>query len=258
MKRVVLAWAMVFVACSAPAAVRADNYTGTWSVSPSSKSGEVQLEVRYVRTGTFGSEQWDESHDAPLSELHGLSSADLNSNGQPKHFDIAEDAGTFRATGTFASGTGAGTWTFVPSTTFADSLRKRGIDAPNEKQQFQLAMSGFKLSTLDSLLNGGFERPSVGDLVEMGEHGVTDSYIAAMKNVPLSPKRVSDLIRMRDHGVSSEYVQRLNQMGYHPDAGDLVRLVDHGVSTSFIERMRSHGYTHLSVEDLIRLRDHGF
>jgi archaellum component FlaD/FlaE len=63
---------------------------------------------------------------------------------------------------------------------------------------------------------------------------------------------------MMDHGVSREYLMGLRRLGYHPSVDDLVRLADHGVSVAFIERMRGHGYTRLSVDDLIRLRDHGF
>lgn len=50
----------------------------------------------------------------------------------------------------------------------------------------------------------------------------------------------------------------LQHLGYMPSAEELVRLVDHGVTVSFIQRLRSHGYTHLTADDLIRLRDHGF
>ena len=257
MKRVVLAWAMVFAACSAPAAVRADNYTGTWSVSPASKSGEVQLEVRYVRTSGSGTEEWDESHGVPLSDLRGLSGADLNSNGQAKSFSIVQDAGTFHATGTFASGSGGGTWTFVPSSTFSEGLRKRGIGAPDEKQQFQLAMAGFKLSTLDSLLSSGFERPSIGDLVAMGEHGVNDQYILAMKNVPLKPKSVSELIRMRDHGVGTEFAAEMLRRAPQLTAEDLIELRDHGVSTQYMKALADNGYGNVAPSQAERMRDHG-
>lgn len=286
MKRLVLACAALLIASLMPVGARAESFTGTWRISPSAKSGDVQLDLRYARNGSFGSEQWEESDDTPLSDLRGLSAADLGSNNQTKSFAVTDDAGEFRATGTFAGGSGAGTWTFVPSTTFAAELRRRGVVAPSDKQQFQLAMSRFKLATLDSLLSRGYERPSIDDLVAMGQHGVTSDYIGAMQSMR-SVKTVSELIRMRDHGVSpkfvralaaagygnvtsddavrlcdhgvsTKYLEGLRSLGYHPSVDDLVRLADHGVSIAFIERMRSHGYTHLSVDDLIRLRDHGF
>jgi hypothetical protein len=258
LKRVVFSCALLLVLSLMTAVARADSYSGTWSVGPSSKAGQVHLRLQYRRVDANGNEEWDESGDVALSKLQGLNSSDLRSNGERKNFSVVEDAGTFRAEGTFSGGQGGGPWTFVPSSTFGDELRRRGIAAPSEKEQFQLAMGRFKLSTLDALLRSGFDRPSVSDLVTMCEHGVSDDYVNAMKGLRFSHKSVSELIRLRDHGVSLGYIAGLQRLGYRPSPEDLIRLVDHGVSVSFIESMRIHGYTHLSVDELIRLRDHGF
>jgi hypothetical protein len=37
----------------------------------------------------------------------------------------------------------------------------------------------------------------------------------------------------------------------------LIRLRDHGVDPDYIRRLQSRGTEHLSVDDLIRRRDHG-
>lgn len=228
------------------AAARADTYTGTWSIQPSDKQGDVQLEMRWQRTDADGTHNWDESDDVPAPQIR---------NGA---FTITEDAGEFRAQGTFTGQNGAGTWTFVPNPQFGTQLQRRGVGAPNDFDTFRLAMARFKLSSLDALLAAGFARPSVDDLVRMGNHGVTDDYVAAMKGLDFQPKTVESLIRLRDHGVSTKYMHDLWNLGYHPSAEELVRLRDHGVTVAFIQRLRSHGYKNLSADDLIRLRDHGF
>lgn len=228
------------------AGARADQYSGTWKITPSSTPGRVHLEMRYSHVDSHGSDEWDESHDVPAPRV------------ENNAFTIQSDAGTFFAQGTFGGGSGSGTWTFSPSSSFRSELQRRGIDQPSAEEQFALAMSDFKLASLDSLLAAGFEKPSARDLVRMTEHGVSDDYIAAMKGLQFSPKTVDALIRLRDHGVTGQYMHDLQKLGYNPSADDLVRLVDHGVTVTFIERMREHGYTHLSADDLIRLRDHGF
>ncbi|HKU66328.1 MAG TPA: hypothetical protein VJP85_00985 [Candidatus Baltobacteraceae bacterium] len=228
------------------AGARADSYTGTWSITPSSTPGRVHIELRYRRDDWRGTQDWDESHDAPAPPV------------KNNAFIIESDAGSFLAQGTFSNGQGGGTWTFAPNPAFRSELRRRGVEAPSDEEQFALAMSDFKLSSLDTLLAAGFAKPSAHDLVRMGEHGITDDYIAAMKGLQFSPKTIDSLVRLRDHGVTPNYMHDLAQMGYNPSADELVRLVDHGVTANFIERMRSHGYTHLSADDLIRLRDHGF
>ena len=264
----------------------AEDYSGTWTLAHSSQAGSVQLGLRYQHTTAAGNQEWDESRTVAWSDLHGVTGADLDSSGVQKSFSIGRDAGTFQAQGSLSRGHGAGTWTFTPSAAFSDQLRRRGIGSASAPQQFELAMSGFQLSTLDHMLSAGFGRPSVGDLVAMVEHGVSDGYIAELRGLGLRPNNAQTLIRMRDHGVGSSFaaavmkalpgttvdtlialrdhgvgtsfIQAFANLGYHVSADDLIRLRDHGVSSSFIERMRSHGYTRLSVDDLIRLRDSGF
>lgn len=277
-----LAMAVLALMVAAPA--NAQSYNGTWAISPSDQAGSVQLELRYQHATPNGNDQWDESRTTPLSELRGLSVSDLGGHGQ-RIFDIVREAGSFQAEGFADGGHAAGTWTFSPNRGFSAQLERRGIGAPDEKQQFELAMADFKIGTLDALLAGGFERPSVGDLVSMIEHGVSDRYIQELRGLGLRPKSAASLIRMRDHGVGStfaqavmkalpgttvdelvalrdhgvgeHYITELAQMGYRASASDLIRLRDHGVSASYIQRLRDHGYTHLSVDDLIRLRDNG-
>ena len=267
------------------ARAQAASYSGTWSADGVS-NGTVHLRLDYRHADATGNEEWSESNDVPLSTLRGVNVSDFASSGEHKGFTIVRDAGSMHADGWFARGSGSGSWTFEPSGSFRNDLARRGAGTPSEEQQFQLAMSGFKIATLDMLLKSGFERPSVNDLVAMGEHGVNEAYIEAAKNIPLRPKSIGTLIRMRDHGVdakyaaqmlardpkltsddlielrdhgvSTEYVTGLERLGYHPTPGELVRLADHGVSVAFIQRMRSHGYSRLSADDLIRLRDHGF
>jgi hypothetical protein len=301
MQRIIFSCALLLVLSLMSTAARAEQFSGTWSITPSDKAGEVHLRMDYRHTDANGDEEWDQSSDVPLPRAG--------------TFSIVRDAGTFNAQGSFSGGRGGGTWTFVPNRGFAGELRKRGAGTPNDKQQFQLAMGGFKIATLDTLLQSGFQRPNVEDLVRLSEHGVSGDYVNAMKGLRFSPKTVAELIRLRDHGVSPayaadmlqrapqltaqdlielrdhgvsteymqalaqggygnvspsdaermmdhgvsrEYLAGLHRLGYHPTPGELVRLADHGVSVAFIQRMRRHGYSRLSVDDLIRLRDHGF
>ncbi len=264
----------------------AEDYSGTWTLEHSTEPGSVQLGLRYEKTTAGGNQEWDESRSVTWSELRGVTSADLDSNGVHKSFSVVRDAGTFQAEGSLSRGHGAGVWTFAPSSTFNDQLHRRAIGVATWQQQFELAMSGFQFSTLDQLLASGFQRPSAGDLVAMADHGVSDRYIQELRGLGLHPNSaqalirlrdhgvggsfaaavmkafpgttVDELVKLRDHGVGTAYMQTFATLGYRVTADDLIRLRDHGVSASFIERLRSHGYTKLTIDDLIRLRDSGF
>jgi len=97
---------------------------------------------------------------------------------------------------------------------------------------------------------------NIDDLVRARDHGVSSRYAAAMRR-DWGNASLNDLVSLVDHGVSETYMAQLSQMGYKPSVSDAIRLADHGVSAAYIERLRKHGYTHLSIEDLIRLRDSG-
>ncbi|HET9392756.1 MAG TPA: hypothetical protein VFO29_04410 [Candidatus Rubrimentiphilum sp.] len=269
----------------------AQQYTGTWSIERaySSRSGatpppdSLYLQLEYRVTTPTGNEQWSESRSVPIGDFRGITMDVLNARG-PRSFDIVRDAGTMHADGMFSDGHGAGTWTFVPSPSFGGQLQRRGIGAPNAEQQFQLAMAGFKFSTLDMLLADGFQRPSIADLVSMAQHGVSDDYIRSMRGLGLHPKSVQSLIRMRDHGVgptfaaailramptatiddlislrdhgvSEQFMTTLRQLGYNSSPTEAASMRDHGVSELYIQDLAKMGY-HPSASDLIRLRDHG-
>ena len=273
--------ALLLVLSLTPALARAETFAGTWSIEPSSRANQVQLGMQYRR----GDEEWSESHAVDLAQLQGLTAADLTSPGEQKSFAIVRDAGTFHADGRLSGGHGAGTWTFAPSSSFVDELHRRGVGTPSDKEQFELAMSDFKVSTLDVLLRNGYARPSVGQLIEMGMHGVTDDYIRAMGGVRIEPKTVTELIVMRDHGVTPDYAATMLHSSPQLSGNDLVRLRDHGVSSEYMaaltaarygnvqpreaESMMDHGVTpeyiaglaklgyHPSLDDLVRLADHG-
>lgn len=253
MKIVMALCTALLISSLQPALAAANQYTGTWNIEPAGKPGYVNLRMEYHAA----TETWEESNDVPRSQLAGVSAADFNSPGERKRFTIRRDAGEFQAEGWFAHGGAAGTWTFFPSESFRGELARRGIGAPDDRRQFQLAMSGFTISTLDALSAAGFERPSVSDLIRMFEHGVSKDYVAAMRAVPLHPKTVDELIRMRDHGVSAQFAADMLRSNPRLSGEDLVDLRDHGVSAGFMRALAQDGYGTVSAQDATRLRDHG-
>ncbi len=121
MKRMNFLCALLLVFSLLGAAARADTYAGTWSISPTSQSGDVQLHMEYHRSDANGDQTWSESDDFPISGFRGLSADDIRTGGH-KTFSIVEDAGEFHADGMFSGGQGGGTWVFAPSGSFAAAL----------------------------------------------------------------------------------------------------------------------------------------
>ena len=69
--------------------------SGQWLIEPSDEAGKVQLTVRYG-DGRYSS-NW--GRDIAMTELVGLTAADMGGAGHPVHFKIARSAGTLSCEG---------------------------------------------------------------------------------------------------------------------------------------------------------------
>ena len=124
---------------------------GQWLIERSDRSGKVELTVRYGE-GRYSS-NW--GRDIPLSELVGLSRADMDGPGTNVHFKIVRSAGTLTCQGWFEGGRGSGHFTYEPNPAFVAELAKRGINAPTDWEQFQMTMAGVGVVLVDELQKQG-------------------------------------------------------------------------------------------------------
>ena len=274
------------VALAGPRAAAADERLYQWSIVGAG-TGVVTLHVLYERHDGGSTRSDSRTKIVPLSALRGLRAGQLGvSPPGPQHFDIVEEAGKFVCDGIVGDGRGSGTYRFVPDPAFERELARRGIGPAHDDELLTLALDNFKLATLDAVLAAGFERPTLAELSDLVDHGVTADYVRSFKDVALIPKSVRDLGALHDHGarpelvralagssyrglsaaqigaladhdVSGGYITALDRMGFHPNPSEIARLRDNGVSASFIQRVRDHGYRSMSVDDIIKLYQHG-
>ncbi len=223
--------------------------SGTWSVQPSEKSGEVYFEMRQLHSSN--------GHTVPLSQLEGLTTAQMNAGGTVK-FLLRRDAGTFTCEGIFREGVGGGAFTYAANPAFADELGKRGVTRPTAQQQFEMAKNDVSLALVDDLRAQGYQTPTSEDLVQAGHHGVSGRYVRDMGALGYKVGTIGALINMRDHGVSPDFVQGMLAEGLPKlSAEDLVRARDHGVTPDYVRALRSLGYGSLTLDALVNARDHG-
>src|SRR5438876_8336831 len=231
---------------------------GQWLIEPGERSGNVRLTIRYGERRY--SDNWNSQDDVPMSQLVGLSAAEMGGAGTTVHFKIVRSAGTLTCEGWFDDGKGSGHFTYQPNPDFVVELAKRGINGapPTAWEQFQMTMAGVGLDLVDELARQKYDRPTARDLTRMATHGVDLEYVRDIGARGYHLRDSESLVRMRDHGVDPEFIESLNRAGYK-DLSDeeLVRVRDHGVDPDFIASLGSAGYKNLSIEALVRLRDHG-
>ena len=103
----------------------------------------------------------------------------------------------------------------------------------------------------------GYAKLPADTLRQARDHGVGPEYVKGMREAGYAGLTLEALINARDHGVTPEYVRALGDGGYRGLPLDqVVRTRDHGITPDYISGMRQLGYT-LSIEDLVRARDHG-
>src|SRR5438874_2429704 len=216
---------------------------GQWLIEPGERSGIVRLTIRYGERRH--SDSWNSQDDLPMSQLVGLSAADMGGAGVTVHFKIVRSAGTLTCEGWFDDGKGSGHFTYQPNPDFVAELAKRGINAPPPTawEQFQMTMAVVGLDLVDELARQKYDRPTASELARMGTHGVDLEYVRDIGARGYHLRDAASLVRMRDHGVDPDFIESLSRAGFKDlSAEELVRLRDHGVDPEFIASLDSAGY----------------
>ena len=233
-------------AVSTPASTAA----GTWEIRATQTSGVVNLRLSESANSSHGS-------TIALDRFQGLAPS-LLSNGGPATFSLRRAAGTFAFEGMFRSGSGAGTYTFVPGASFPAELVARGFARPTAAEQYLLAREDVAFAFIDELAAQHYARPDLHQLVNAAQHGVDLNYLREMGSLGYRFAQVDPLIGLRDHGVSPQYIRELGTQGLtRLTADDLVRARDHGVSPQYVGDLKALGYGSMSLDDLVGARDHG-
>jgi beta-lactamase regulating signal transducer with metallopeptidase domain len=235
---------------AAAAPVSGSAVAGTWEIRATQASEAVNLRLSENAHSSHGS-------TVALDRFQGLAPTLLSSSG-PATFSLRRAAGTFAFEGMFRSGTGAGTYTFVPSASFPAELEARGFARPTAAEQYLLAREDVAFAFIDELAAQHYARPDLHQLVNAAQDGVDLGYLREMGGLGYRFAQLDALIGLRDHGVSPQYIRELGAQGLtRLTADDLVRARDHGVSAQYVADLTALGYGSLSLDDLVGARDHG-
>ncbi len=205
-----------------------------------------------------GNNQWARQID--LSELRGLSSADVNAAAPTRvAFRVEEDAGVFEYEGTFLSGRGSGRFRFEPNHTFAATLRSLGVqdtEAMSDHDLKNLAFSGVSTKAVRELLALGVTPLTRGGLVDLAVRQVTPEYVRALRAAEVTDANTAEgITEIRFSGVTPMYVTELAALGYRRlDGSQIIDMWRNKVTPEFIRRMQDAGYRAASPDSLIELR----
>lgn len=193
-----------------------------------------------------------------ITQLEGLTPAQVAAAEAPVRFKLRRDAGTFECEGAFNAGRGSGTCGFAPSAAFAAQLEQRGVGRPTAFQQFSLALHDVGTAYLDELAAQRYARPAVAELVDAGLHGAGLEFLKGMGAAGYKLGSLPELVRLRDHAVTPEFVGQMRELGYDGlTVSQLATLAAHGVTPEFVRQANQRAGSRQPLEQLIHLRATG-
>ena len=226
-----------------------------WKVAGEGTAHIVQLGLRR-RGGGRGN--WNSAFPVPLTELRGLSAAQIDGPRSEVRFELMRDAGTLTFEGRFQEGEGAGHFAFAPSAEFLAAMRQAGYGNVDGEKAFSLAVHDVSRAFIRDLGALGYERLTLDQLVSLRIHGASPQFIRDLKALGYSGLTVDQLVSLRIHGATPEWIRELAALGYRALAVDgLVSLRIHGAGPEFIRELKDVGYDRLTTDQLVSLRIHG-
>lgn len=232
--RAIVTTVLLAAAASTVASTAAAQEAGQWEITPIHRDGRV------LGTVNLAFSQGEDSNMSlgpiSLSELRGLTAAQLNGSATDVRFQLAAPAGTVSFTGMAGHGRGTGDYTFAPNRAFGAALSTHGIQGVvDDYDLFRLAIRDVTVGQVDTLIaalrQNGDVLPDVNGFVRLLNHDVDAGVVADLGGAGLRGLEPEQIIRLVNHDVDSHYIQALRAAGYTTrDTDTIVRLHNHGVA----------------------------
>ena len=253
MKTKITAWlALVFcVMAFAPSTRAAEEFKGSWTISPSDEPGKIHFGLSYGRNG----DRSQSNSDWSVGEFQGL---DLAATGKRDvQFHIARDAGRIDCEGYLKDKEGAGIFRFSPDTKYPGAMNALGFGGINDVMQFAMAVHDVSLEFAKGVKGEKVSGLTTDMLLAFRIHGVTPEFIRAIRAAGLKAESADSLVAFRIHGVTPEWVSEVRKWGLKVSEDELIAFRIHGVTPAFIASIEKLGYRGLESEQLIAMRIHG-
>ncbi len=255
------ALAFIIIAIGSYVIVAQTAVTGDWKAEyKAEKAGKIYLSLE--RRSEKGNNQMSSNY--ALSDLQGLTDAQLSASDTPVKFSLVREAGTIDCEGRFNNGRGAGTFVFKGNQSFVDAMKTRGFDFDKntakgnrepEDRLFAAATLNVTTALADDLLSANFGKLDVEDLFKAAIFKVDSKFMREMKNSGFQNLTFEDLVKARIFKIDADFAKQVAAMGFDKEPFEsLVKMRIFKVTPEFIAEVRSEGLPNLDIEDLVKMR----
>ena len=95
----------------------------------------------------------------------------------PGTFTLTREAGTMTFTGKFDGDKGMGTYKFTPDKTYADNMRREGINVPTDGDIMVFFFVNIKVSYVQMLKQNGYTNLDKDDIIPLAALDINEAYI---------------------------------------------------------------------------------
>ena len=226
--------------------------TGNWTAEyKAEKDGKIYLS--FERRSEKGGKNQTSSHFL-LSDLQGLTNAQLSASDTPVKFSLGREAGTIECEGKFNNGKGAGTFRFTSNPQFVSAMQSRGFTFTDEKL-FAAATLNLTIAFVDDLKSAGFDNLKTDDLFKAVIFKITPQFMREMASIGFPNLDMEDLVKARIFKIDADYARQVKEMGFGTQSlEDLVKLRIFKVTPEFIREVQAEGLNNLTAEQVVKLQ----
>lgn len=253
MKTVIVILILCAVAVFFGAYAATTTHSGVWT---------AELKGDHLQITIFQSKSDDRGHDydnrlgfdVPLTELSGVSRADVSADASNVKFLLTREAGQMTFDGRFSEGSGAGHFDFHASEGFVRSLVTLGFGEPKPENLLIFAAENLTLETVRGLRSLGYQLTDH-ELVDVAIFGITPQVVKEYGRLGYPNLPIKDVIQLRIGHVDASFLQSMHELGYTTlTAHEAANAGILGVTPEYVREMRAAGVEATSLHELTDLR----
>lgn len=155
-------------------------------------------------------------------------------------FTVTREAGSVQFSGRFEGDQGMGRYKFTPNATYAEAMRKEGIDLRDDKDIMVFFLVNISGSYVKMLKNNGYTQLDRNDVIPLAALKVDEPWIQSIKKSGIGELSAQNLIPLKALGVNGDYIAEIRKAGYpNVTANQLITFKSQGIDAKYIADVRS-------------------
>jgi hypothetical protein len=231
------------VVAQSPASSKNENSKNKNTDNPSKNNSRLETEGVWFATIknekiTIQFKNEDDEHSFNSSSFELSEFGELPKE-RSENFQVTREAGVIQFTGRFEGNSGMGSYKFTPDKSFAEYLKKEGVNDTDEEDMMAFFIVNVKRSYVEILKQHGYTGLGKNDLLPLAALKVDADFIQSLKRNGFTGLGVHELISLKALNIDEDYIQDIRKAGFtNITSNQLVTFKAQGIDGKYITEMR--------------------